>query len=122
MKKLRGFEKGYLGLHAVQLKAVIGDAVAKSGLLRDNDEVAGKMEGFECLPETAIPFKMKTPFKPHMVDAQLVNGDGVVVEPDLPKHVDGKLGYIELPGRRLPPGSYTVRGAIQLWGHLAGVR
>ena len=75
------------------------------------------MEGFECLPETAIPFKMKSPFKPHMVDAQLVKEDGAVVEADLPMHVDGKLGYIKLPDRLLPPGSYKVRLVKPVKGH-----
>ena len=79
LKKLKGFEKGYLGLHAVQLKAVIGDVTAISGLLRDNDEVAGKMEGLKLLSEGVIPFKMKRSFKPDMVDVQLVNCEGEVV-------------------------------------------
>ena len=142
LKKLKGFEKGYLGLHAVQLKAVIGDATGKSGLLKDNDEVGGKMEGLKLLPKTVIPFEMERSFKPNMVDLQLVNGEGEVVRhghvvtlqelnkerlkpTDLVRHgllvvVDGKLGYINLPDQ-VPEGSYTVRMVKPIKGHPADV-
>ena len=116
LKRLKGFEKGYLGLHAVQLKAVIGDAIAMSDLLTDNDDVAGKMEGLKLLPQTVIPFEMKRAFKPDMVDAQLVSCAGEVVRHGLSVVVDGKLGYINLPDD-LPEGSYTVRLVKPINGH-----
>ena len=89
----------------------------KSSLLRDNDEVAGKMKGLELLPDSVIPFKMERSFKPDLVDAQLVNCEGVVVRHGLSVVVDGKLGYINLPPDDLPEGSYTVRMVKPINGH-----
>ena len=89
----------------------------KSSLLRDNDEVAGKMKGLELLPASVIPFKMERSFKPDLVDAQLVNCEGEVVRHGLSVVVDGKLGYINLPPDHLPEGSYTVRMVKPINGH-----
>ena len=97
----------------------------KSSLLRDNDEVAGKMKGIKLMPESAIHFEMeckehKWSFKPNMVDAQLVNGEGEVVRNGLSVVVSGKLGYIRLPDE-LPGGSFTVRLVKPINGHPADV-
>ena len=89
----------------------------KSSLLRDNDEVAGKMKGLDLLPASVIPFKMERSFKPDLVDAQLVNCEGEVVRHGLSVVVDGKLGYINLPPDHLPEGSYTVRMVKPINGH-----